>query len=126
MQEEKKKERILVIDDDPLLLELIEEILLRHGYQIHLAVGGKMALGLTEFIKDDFDLLLTDVVMPDIRGEEVALLLKEIYPNAKVLFMSAYLKPSIEKYEEQYGRVDFILKPFTPKKLVGKVRKILA
>ncbi|OKY74702.1 MAG: hypothetical protein BM485_12750 [Desulfobulbaceae bacterium DB1] len=124
----KKKDnlsRILVIDDDPDMLRLVESMLVPVGYQVLTAPSGRMGLELAEISRGNVDLLLTDVVMPEMGGEEVALAFKRTYPGTRVLFMSAYLKPSMGKYGDVFGSVEFIVKPFTSAKLLGKVKKML-
>lgn len=122
----KKKHKILVIDDDAMVLELIEQMLTTTGHHVQSALTGRKALELAEMADGDVDLLLTDVVMPDMSGEDLALIFKRTYPATKVLFMSAYLRPGAGRYEELHGKVEFIIKPFTAEKLKGEVKRILA
>lgn len=118
--------RILVIDDDPTILMLVEAILGPVGYQVESAYSGEIALQVADSAEPPFDLFLTDVVMPGIGGEELALAIKKSHPCANVLFMSAYIKPATDRYEDYYGKVDFVVKPFSVKKLRAKVKKILS
>lgn len=122
----KKKHKILVIDDDAMVLELIEQMLTTTGHHVQSALTGRKGLELAEMADGDVDLLLTDVVMPDMSGEDLALIFKRTYPATKVLFMSAYLRPGAGRYEELHGKVEFIIKPFTAEKLKGEVKRILA
>ena len=122
----KKKHKILVIDDDETVLEIIEQILASTGYHVQTALTGRKALELAEMSNGDVDLVLTDVVMPEMNGEELALVFKRTYPGTKVLFMSAYLKPGVGRYEELHGKMEFIVKPFTSAKLRGEVKRILS
>ena len=117
--------KILVIDDDQDILKLIHAILSPAGYSIHLAKDGEDALAIADS-HGPIDLLLTDVVMPGMGGEEVAHLFKKNHPFASVLFMSAYLQPAVEKFEDTHGKAYFILKPFSAKKLHGMVKRILS
>jgi two-component system cell cycle sensor histidine kinase/response regulator CckA len=125
-REMKKNHKILVIDNDEPLLKLIELILVPTGYHVLSALSGRMGLELAEMASGDVDLLLTDVIMPDMSGEDLALIFKRTYPATKVLFMSAYIKPATVRYEELHGKVEFIIKPFTPEKLKGEIKRILA
>ncbi len=118
--------RILVVDDDPTMLFLVDAILSPVGYQVESAYSGEIALQVADSAEAPFDLFLTDVVMPGMGGEELALAVKSSHPFANVLFMSAYMKPSTQKYEDLYGKVDFVLKPFSVKSLRAKVKKILS
>ncbi|MBI5558187.1 MAG: response regulator [Deltaproteobacteria bacterium] len=126
MIKKKRKDcKILVIDDDAEILKLIEAILASAGYQVESALSGRKALEIAEIADGNVDLLLTDVVMPEMNGEELALVFKQAYPRTKVIFMSAYLRPAAARFEEYYGKTDFILKPFTPEKLIGQVKRAL-
>ncbi|MCB2180992.1 MAG: response regulator [Desulfobulbaceae bacterium] len=125
-RKKQNSQKILVIDDDPTVLELIKAILGSVGYRVEVAQDGKKAMELAECSSEPIDLLLTDVVMPGMGGEEVALSFKKEYPFAHVLFMSAYLQPPVEKYQDMHGKVDFVMKPFTMQKLKGMVKRILS
>ncbi|MCK9294916.1 MAG: response regulator [Desulfobulbaceae bacterium] len=125
-REMKKKHKILVIDDDETVLEIIEHILASTGYHVQTALSGRKGLELAEMADGNVDLLLTDVVMPEMSGEDLALVFKRTYPATKVLFMSAYLRPGAGRYEELHGKVEFIVKPFTSEKLKGEIKRILA
>lgn len=125
-REMKKKHKILVIDDDETVLEIIEHILAATGYQVQTARSGRKALEIAEIANGDVDLVLTDVVMPEMNGEDLALVFKRTYPATKVLFMSAYLRPGAVRYAELHGKVEFIVKPFTSEKLKGEVKRILS
>ncbi|MFH1215787.1 MAG: response regulator [Pseudomonadota bacterium] len=125
MKKKQKISRILVIDDDPIMLQLVEAMLVPEGYHVLTAANGWMGLELAEMSRGNVDLLLTDVVMPEMGGEDVALAFRRTYPATRVLFMSAYMKPSIEKYGDVFGGVEFIVKPFTVSKLRGKIKRML-
>jgi two-component system, cell cycle sensor histidine kinase and response regulator CckA len=122
----KNNQKILVVDDDADTLMIVEAMLIQAGYQVQSASSGRQGLELAEIADGEVDLLLTDVVMPEMSGEEVALVFKRTYPATKVLFMSAYLKPAAERFAELHGNVDFIVKPFTSEKLKGKIKRILS
>jgi len=122
----KNRHKILVIDDDETVLDLVEQMLAPAGHQVQSALTGRKGLELAEMADGDVDLLLTDVVMPEMSGEDLALVFKRTYPATKVLFMSAYLKPGAGRYEELHGKVEFIVKPFTAEKLKGEIKRILA
>ena len=99
----KKQQKILVIDDDPTILDLVTTILTPVGYQVETVQSGEQALAFVDYSDEPIDLLLTDVVMPGMGGEEVALYFKKEYPSAPVLFMSAYLQPCVEKFKNTLG-----------------------
>ncbi len=117
---------ILVVDDDPFILRIIDRFLTPIGYQLQFAPNGKEALEMADPSYGSVHLLLTDVVMPGMDGEEVALKFKKYHPFSHVLFMSAYLQPATEKYEHLHGKVDFVVKPFGALKLQNKIKQLLA
>ena len=80
--------RILVVDDDSVILEVIDEILKAHGYDVVIAHNGKA--GIKELEKDFFDLVLTDLVMPDISGMDILAYVTEKSPDTKCIILTGY------------------------------------
>ena len=89
-------ETILVVEDEQAVRELTHRILVRHGYHVITARHGAEALALAKSHQGPIDLLLTDVVMPQMLGHEVAQRFVELRPGAKVLYMSGYAQPSVD------------------------------
>ena len=117
---------MLVVEDESTVRALVCTILRNHGYTVIEAGGGDEALRLAE--KDDrhIDLLLTDVVMPQMSGVEVAERLATARPEMKVLFMSGYTDHTLVS---QYGLgtdVGFIQKPLESADLIAAVQRVLA
>jgi CheY-like chemotaxis protein len=118
-------ETILAVDDDPAMLELVGEVLTPLGYNVLFAATGEEALQVAQTGMEKIDLLLTDVVLPGIKGQELAEKILTSDPHVCVLFMSGYLRPSMA-YDESEKKVEaFVQKPFTPNTLVRKMRKLL-
>ena len=118
-------ETILAVDDDPTMLELVGEVLTPLGYNVLFAATGEEALQVAQTGMEKIDLLLTDVVLPGIKGQELAEKILTSDPHVCVLFMSGYLCPSMA-YDESEKKVEaFVQKPFTPNTLVRKMRKLL-
>ena len=118
-------ETILAVDDDPAMLELVGEVLTPLGYNVLFAATGEEALQVAQTGMEKIDLLLTDVVLPGIKGQELAEKILTSDPNVCVLFMSGYLCPSMA-YDESEKKVEaFVQKPFAPNTLVRKMRKLL-
>ena len=118
-------ETVLAVDDDPLMLELVEELLTPLGYKVLSAASGEEALEMAASRQEKIDLLLTDVVLPGIMGQDLAKQLLVNSPDVNVLFMSGYLCPSMAHSDSEQRFEAFIQKPFTPNSLLRKMRKIL-
>ena len=115
-------ETILLVEDQPDLLEIAKSGLEEYGYHVLAALGPMEALHLFKAHSSEIDLLLTDVIMPDMNGKELrAKLLKE-KPELKTLFMSGYTSDVIASRGILNVDVDLIQKPFTPAALSAKVR----
>jgi CheY-like chemotaxis protein len=95
------------------------------GYSVVEASKAAEALSFCEEHATDVDLLLTDVVMPEMSGKELADRLKSQSPDLKMLFMSGYTDESIVHHGVLDSSVEFIQKPFTPASLIRKVRDVL-
>ncbi len=120
-------ETILLVDDEPQVVSLVREMLVREGYTVLGASGGTEALELIKSNPDkQIDLLLTDIVMPEVNGRELAEKVRALRPGLKVLYMSGFMKETILKY---YGisiaGIPFLQKPFTRDTLGRKVREVL-
>jgi two-component system cell cycle sensor histidine kinase/response regulator CckA len=118
-------ETILLVEDEDVVRGLAQKILERSGYKVLAASRGAEAIRLGEERGEAIDLLLTDVVMPETSGKEVADRLRELLPGLRVVFMSGYTDESIVHHGVLDSNVEFIQKPFTPNALVRKVREVL-
>ena len=118
-------ETILAVDDDPTMLELVEELLTPLGYKVLSAASGEEALEMMDSQQEKVDLLLTDVVLPGIKGPDLAKKLLVNRPDVNVLFMSGYLCPSMAHSASEHRFEAFIQKPFAPNSLLRKMRQLL-
>lgn len=118
-------ETILLVEDDPQVLGLARIALQDGGYRLIEASGGEEALSLALEYPGPIDLLLTDVVMPQMSGRELMERLVNSRPEMKVLFMSGYTDDAIVHDGILSPEVAFIGKPFTPVNLTRKVRATL-
>jgi len=121
----KGTETILVVEDSTEVRSLVRTVLARAGYRILEASGGAAALSLSEAEKKPIDLLLTDVVMPEMSGREVSEHLSKLRPGMKVLFMSGYTDDSAVTRDVIEEGSAFLQKPFTTGSLIRKVREVL-
>ncbi|HSR69349.1 MAG TPA: response regulator, partial [Acidobacteriota bacterium] len=115
-------ETILVVDDVDGVRELICEVLEMQGYEVLLARDGRQALEVAEQHKKPIDLLLTDVVMPQMGGQELANTLSSRWPETKIIFMSGYSDEAISRQGVLKAGTAFIKKPFTADSLTRRIR----
>lgn len=118
-------ETLLVVENETAIKMLVQMALERHGYTVLTAESGSEALRLAAAHPGPIDLLITDVVMPDLRGPDLARRLAAERPGLTTLFMSGYMDDALGEDTSLPVLVDFIHKPFLPSALVAKVREIL-
>jgi PAS domain S-box-containing protein len=118
-------ETILLVEDEDVVRGLARQILQQAGYNVLDACSGEEALRLGREHGDPIHLLLTDVVMPETSGKEIAQRLTSLRPATRVLFMSGYTDDAIVHHGILDSNVEFIQKPFTPVALARKVREVL-
>jgi len=119
------RETILLVEDEDQVRSVAQTILERNGYRVLAARNAGEALLTCERHDGVIELLLTDVVMPQMSGPEVAKRLALARPGMKVLCMSGYTDDSIVRHGVLAAHLEFIQKPFTPKTLARKVREVL-
>ncbi len=115
-------ETVLLVEDEPAILRLGERMLSRLGYRVLAANTPDEALRLTAEHAGDIDVLISDVVMPDMNGRDLAERLTATYPGMKVLYMSGYSASIIADRGVLETGVNFIQKPFSTRDLALKVR----
>ncbi len=118
-------ETILLVEDDPMILRIAEKMLKRIGYHLLTAATPGEALGKAQEHPGEIHLLLTDVVMPEMNGRDLAKNMLSLYPEIKRLFMSGYTAYIIAHRGVLADGVNFIQKPFSMKVLAAKVREVL-
>jgi PAS domain S-box-containing protein len=118
-------ETILLVEDELGVRQLVCEMLQRLGYQILQAGGGAEALQLFEQHKGSIDLLITDVIMPQMSGRELAQRLKLVQPSLKVLYISGYTDDMLAHHGVLESNVFLLQKPFAPDELAKKLREVL-
>jgi CheY-like chemotaxis protein len=118
-------ETVLLVEDDDWVRRLARIALEAQGYTVLEAVGGAEAVRLAGGYSGPIHLLLTDVVMPDRGGREVADALRTRRPGVKVLYVSGYTDDAIVRHGVLEAKDAFLQKPFTPLVLARKVREVL-
>jgi PAS domain S-box-containing protein len=120
-----RSEAILVVEDDEDVRTYTVEILRELGYRVVEAANGRAALGTLEAGEPAIDLLLTDVVMPEMSGSELADHARRIRPTLKILYTSGYTRDAIVRDGRLEPGLDLLPKPFTYVSLAAKVRSLL-
>lgn len=116
---------VLLVDDEQMIIEVGQELLASLGYSVLTALGGKEAIDTYNKHKDDIDLVILDMIMPDISGGETYDRLKEINPAIKVLLSSGYSINGRAVEILNRGCSGFIQKPFNIKQLSQKIIEVL-
>jgi PAS domain S-box-containing protein len=114
---------ILLVEDDPAVRELTERILTTAGYRVLIGVDGEHALAVAR-AHAGIDLLVTDVIMPGMNGQQLADRLTDLRPGLPVMFMSAYTR-GVLTHTEENRTVAFLDKPFTAAALTEKIGSVL-
>ena len=112
--------RILVVDDEAPLLDLLKKYLERIGYQVETCSTPEGALDLFEADPARFSLVLTDLTLPGMDGEEMIARMRARAPKLRVIIASGY------PYEPHGKRTGYLQKPFLPKMLADQIQKMLA
>ncbi|MBU8923315.1 MAG: PAS domain S-box protein [Bacteroidales bacterium] len=120
-----KGETVLLVEDEEAVLKMGQTILKRLGYNVLTASSPSEAIGIVEKHSDKIHLLMTDVVMPEINGRDLAERLQSITPELKCLFVSGYTANVIVHRGILEEGVHFLQKPFSMQELAFKVREIL-
>ncbi len=118
-------ETILVAEDQPDLRWMICQFLQSLGYSVLEATNGSDAVALAEQYKGPIDVVLTDVVMPHVRGPEVALKLASARPDIKIIYMSGYTEGEISAIGGESNVAQILQKPFELDFLAAKIREVL-
>jgi DNA-binding NtrC family response regulator len=111
--------RLLIIDDEPALLDLLRRYLGRQGYEVETCPTPGEALARFRADRERFSLVITDLSMPEMDGEELIRKLRELHPALPAIITSGY------PYQPQGTGVGFLQKPFLPKTLMEQVEKAL-
>ena len=117
---------ILLVEDEPAILKVAARILEAEGYRVLQASCARIALDLAERHDSEIALLITDVVMPDMNGADLARTLGERFPHVRLLYMSGYTPDVIAPRGVQADGAHFLKKPFTKSDLSTKVREALS
>jgi PAS domain S-box-containing protein len=118
-------ETILVVEDEEGVRHVLQDILKANGYHVLLAADGIEAVEICDRYENSIHLLITDMVLPQMGGREVAKRLTAARPKIKVIFISGYTENSIGYHGALDAAIPFLQKPFTATALLQKVRQVL-
>ncbi len=118
-------EAVLLVEDEEHLRELLSHVLRDNGYDVRVAANGQEALRLIEEQKTPIDLLISDVVMPGMRGQQLAEHVLRKYPQISIIYMSGYTDNALIHSGSLPEDTTFLQKPFTPDAMLQHVREVL-
>jgi CheY-like chemotaxis protein len=122
---ERGHETILLVEDELMILNMTTTMLRHQGYKVLPAATPGQALLLAREHAGQIHLLMTDVIMPEMNGRDLARNMFSLYPNLKCLFMSGYTADVIAHHSVLDAGVHFIQKPFILRHLTAKIREVL-
>ena len=114
-----EKMKALVIDDEQIVLDSVRKILTDADYEVDVSLSGRE--GLERAIQKDYDIVLTDILMPDIGGMRVLRDIKRVKPSLPVIIITGYATVSSAVQAKKFGATDYIEKPFNPEELLKGV-----
>jgi PAS domain S-box-containing protein len=116
---------ILLVEDEPMVRNIARKTLEMSGYKVLEAANGREALDIVEQEREAIDLVVTDVIMPQMGGRELAAHLTSLVPGTKILYMSGYTDDALMHHGVLETDFAFLEKPFTPDTLSRRVRDLL-
>jgi len=117
---------VLVVEDEDPLRRLVERILVREGYRVTVARHGADALQIAATMDPPVEVLITDLVMPELGGRFVAEALRATDPSLPVLFISGYDPDPVMLDASEQSNTGFLAKPFTGSALLAELRRLAA
>jgi len=116
---------ILVVDDESSVLTVVKCMLESGDYNVLLASSADSALRIASNNEVAIDLLITDVVMPDVQGPDLAERILVLRPELQVLYVSGYVDSDLVRIKVLHNKLSFLPKPFTPDGLLETVKRVL-
>lgn len=115
--------KILIVEDDVAFCQMLETFLTKKGYEVNASHTGNDALA--KIKSNNYDIVLTDVRLPDRDGNEILQILKEEHPGTKVILMTGYAEVNLAVDAIKTGAFDYISKPINPEKMLQVVKSAL-
>jgi PAS domain S-box-containing protein len=116
---------ILLVEDEEAVRRLTRRVLEGAGYRVLEASNGAKALALSQGWTDELDLVITDVIMPGMSGQQLSTRLRQQRPSLKILYVSGYTDDAILQHGDLLPNTSFLQKPFSPASLTQRVRELL-
>jgi len=118
-------ETILVVEDEEMVRRVIVQVLRENGYAVLEAANGRVAVELVGQPGEKIDLIVSDVVMPEMNGTEMVERVRALHPEVKVIFMSGYADERAKELSRFVAHREYLQKPVQPAKLLATIRKVL-
>jgi CheY-like chemotaxis protein len=115
--------RVLIVDDDAAVRELAADILIEAGFSVACEHDAERALVIAA--AEQFDVILTDVVMPNMTGPELAARIRQLRPELAVLFVSGFNEERAFRGVQLPQRTAFLRKPYSPEALIERIEAVL-
>ena len=119
-------ERILLVEDEESVRAFSARALKTTGYDVYEAESGEEALEVLDRIENKIDLLISDVVMPEMDGPALLIKVRERLPDLKVIFVSGYAEENVRKDIADDRSVEFLAKPYSLDQINSKVKEVLS
>lgn len=116
--------KVLIVDDAMFMRKLLNDILSKAGYEV-VAEAGNGEEAFNKYKEHSPDLVTMDITMPEVSGIEGVKLIKEKYPDAKILMCSAMGQESMVIESVKAGAKGFLVKPFVEEKVIAEVKKLI-
>jgi len=118
-------ERILVVDDEKAIIDISKKILTSLGYAVEVRTSSIEALELLKAMPDKFDLIITDMTMPQMTGDKLAMELMKVRPDIPVILCTGFNEKITKERAEAMGIKAFLMKPLLKEEMAHKIRKVL-
>ena len=118
-------ETILLVDDEPSLVKMVSQMLEKQGYSVVGKTNSTGALKTFEQEPDNFDLVISDMAMPEMPGDKLVVDLLKIRPDVPIILCTGHSDRIDEQRSKDLGVADYSMKPYERKDLIKRVRKVL-
>jgi len=118
------RQKVLIVEDEKMIRALIKRVLEEEGYEVELAKDGLEGVALFNLMNPKPSILITDVVMPEMRGSELVRQLRQQTPELMVLFVSGYPAMELGEFDLDAQNTSFLAKPFKMSELIKRLKQL--